>query len=119
MKPTKGEANPENIILHVGTNNLNSEKTSNQIARSITDLAISLNVNTNAITNSLITLRNNGQNNKAGQVNNCLVNMCGERNISVIGHSDTIPPDTNLNKSGLHSNKFETTAFAEILLGIY
>ena len=35
-------AKPENIILHVGTNDLNFEKTSSLIARSIINLAVSL-----------------------------------------------------------------------------
>ena len=41
-KPTIRELNPQHIILHVGTNNLNSEKTASQISNSILDLANSL-----------------------------------------------------------------------------
>ena len=46
---------PENIILHVGTDDLNSEKTSSQFARSIIDLAVSLKTMRNNITVSLVT----------------------------------------------------------------
>ena len=41
-KPTIRELNPQHIILHVGNNNLNSEKTASQISNSILDLANSL-----------------------------------------------------------------------------
>ena len=34
-KPTIREINPEHIILHVGTNDLKSEKTASQIANSL------------------------------------------------------------------------------------
>ena len=41
-KPTIREVSPEHIILHVGTNDLNSEKTASKISNSIIDLANSL-----------------------------------------------------------------------------
>ena len=48
------DAKPENIILHVEKNDLNFEKTSSLIARSITDLAVSLMTNRNNIVVSSI-----------------------------------------------------------------
>ena len=81
VKSTLRDVNPKNnIILHV-TNDLNLEKTSSQIARSIIDLAVSLKTNTNNITIFLITPRTDHLNNKASRVNNCLVNTCSERHI--------------------------------------
>ena len=64
--------------FQVGTNDLNSEKTSSQIARSIIDPAILLKTNTNNIM-SLIAPRNCDLNNKASKVNNYLANVCSER----------------------------------------
>ena len=83
-KPTIREVNPEHIILHVGTNDLNSEKTSSQISNSIIDLANSLKNETNNIHVSLIVPRNDNLNNKVKEVNNRLINMCEQRNIKII-----------------------------------
>ena len=82
VKLTIRDVNPGNIILCVETTDLNSVKTSSQISRSIIDLAVSLKTNTNTITISLITPRNDHLNNNGSKVNNLLVNMCGERHIS-------------------------------------
>ena len=56
-KPTIRELNPEHIILHVGANDLNTEKTASQISNSILDVANSLKKETNTIQVSLIVLR--------------------------------------------------------------
>ena len=103
LKPKIRYVNTDNIILHVGTNELNSEKTSSQIARSINGVVISLKTITIMI--YVITPRNDHLNNKASEVNDRLVNICVERHIPVTGHSETIHPDALLNKSGLHLNK--------------
>ena len=71
-KPTIREINPEHIILHVGTNDLKSEKTGSQIANSIIELANSLKNETNSIHVSLIDSRNENLNNKVNKVNSCL-----------------------------------------------
>lgn len=105
VKPTIKDVNPNNLILHIGSNDLNSEKTSSQIARSI-DLSFSLETNTNTIAISLITPQNDYLNSKASEGNIRLVNICGERYILAIGHSETIDPNAHLNKCGLHLYKF-------------
>ena len=51
-------------------------------------IQIPFKTNTNIITVSLTKTQNDHQGNKENEVNNCLVNMCGERNMPVIGHSD-------------------------------
>ena len=68
--------NPNQIILHGGTSDLNSEKTSSQIANSNINLRNSLKKDNNDITISLIAPRADNLNNKANEVNNRLVNMC-------------------------------------------
>ena len=63
-----------NHILNISTNDLNSEKTSSQIANSIIYLHNSLKTDNNDITISLIASADNS-NNKENEVNNWLVNM--------------------------------------------
>ena len=75
-KPTGREFNPDHTILHCGTNDLNSDRTSSQIAKEIIDLALSLKSDKNEISISLLTPRSDKLNNKVSEVNNCLINMC-------------------------------------------
>ena len=112
VKPTIHDFNPEHIILHVETNDLNSERTASQIAKSIIDLGQSLKTDTNTITISLIVPRYDNLNNKASEVNGRLVNMCKERNISYIDHVDAISLEHHLNESHLHLNRYGTIEFA-------
>lgn len=113
VKPTINDFDPEHIIIHVGTNDLNSERTASQIANSIINLQQSLKSINNTVTISLIVPRNDELNNKAHEVNNRLVNMCKERNISYIDHSETILRDRHLNESNLHLNRYGTLEFAK------
>ena len=64
VKPNIQKCNPNYIILHVGTNELKSRKTASQISRSVTDLALSLQSETNAVTISLIVPRKDSLNNE-------------------------------------------------------
>ena len=81
---------PDHIILHCGTNDLNSDRTSSQFAKEIVDLALSLKSDKNRISISLLTARSYKLNNKASEVNNRLTNMCFHRNIAYIDHSSSI-----------------------------
>ena len=67
VKPTVRDVNPDQIILHCGTNDLNSEQTASQIARSIIELALSLKSKNSKISVSLIVPRNDNLNNKANE----------------------------------------------------
>ena len=58
VKPTVRDFNPDHIILHCGTNDLSSERTASQIAKSIIELALSLKSKDNKISISLIVPRN-------------------------------------------------------------
>ena len=113
VKPTLRDFNPEYMILHVGTNDLNSERTASQIAKSRIDLGQPLKTDTNTITISLIVPRYDNLNNKASEVNGRLVNMCKKRNISYIDHVDAISPEHHLNESHLHLNSYGTIEFAK------
>ena len=112
VKPTVRDFNPDHIILHCGTNNLNSERIASQIARSIIGLALSVKSKDNKISISLIVPRNDNLNNKASEVNCCLVHMCTERNIPYVNHINSIQPENHLNESKLHFNRYEAIAFA-------
>ena len=48
-KPALRDFDPVHIILHCGTNDLNSDRTSSQIAKEIIDLAVSLKTDKNKI----------------------------------------------------------------------
>ena len=76
VKPTVRDFNPDHIILHCRTNDLNSERTSSQIARSIIELALSLKSKDNKISISIIVPRNDNLNSKAREVNCRLIHTC-------------------------------------------
>ena len=101
------------MILHVGTNELKSGKTTSQISRSVIDLALSLKSETNAVTISLILPRIDNLNNKVQEVNSRLINMCSERDTAFIDHTDTIDTERHLNESKVHLNKSGTIEFAK------
>ena len=75
VKTTVINFNPDRIILHCGTNDLNSEQTASQIARSIIELAVSLKYKDNKISISIIVPRNNNLSNKASEVNCRLIHI--------------------------------------------
>ena len=67
-KQTFRKSNTGHVILHVGINDLNTEKTVSQISKSILDLANSLKNETNTIHVSLIVPRNDNLKNKVNEV---------------------------------------------------
>ena len=79
VKPTIRDDKQDHVILYTGTNDLRSEKIASLIARSITELTMSLKDNDNSVTVSGIVPRNNNLNNKASEVNNRSLLMCKER----------------------------------------
>ena len=102
VKPTIWDINPQQIILHVGTNDLKTERTASQIAKSIIDLSISLKKNGNMIAVSGIVPRLDELNNKAAEVNNRLELMYKQRGFPYISHCETIDPNKHLNASNLY-----------------
>ena len=103
MKPSMREK-PDYTILHVGTNDLNSDRLSDLIAKSIVDLAITLKNNSQNVIISNIVIRNDNFNEKAMEVNGYLKQLCIEKNIFLIDHTKTIH-SRNINRSKLHLNK--------------
>ena len=111
-KPIMRDFNPNRIILHVGTNDLNSEKTSSQTANSIIDLRNSLNTDNYDITLSLTAPRADNLN-KATEVNKRLVNTCNQRQNKFINHSDDIQPERHVNDNKIRLNRYRTIVFAK------
>ena len=75
---------PDHSIIHVGTNDLNSEASPKSIAESIVDLAMSLKTESNDVSVSNIILRTDNSllNQKGCEVNSHLKDFCEERNLS-------------------------------------
>ena len=70
VNPTLRDDKPDHIILNLGTNDLRTETTANQIAKSIMDLTASLKNNGNLVIVPGIVARFDNLNNKATEVNN-------------------------------------------------
>ena len=98
--------------MHCGTNDVSSERTVSQIARSIVELALTLKCEDNKKSISLIVPMNDNLNNKTNEVNSHLTYMCAERNIPYMDHTNSIQPENHLNESKLHFNRYGTKAFA-------
>ena len=103
MKPSLRE-NPDHFVLHIGTNDLNSDRLPELIANSITDVSSSLKNDSHDVSISSIVVRNDKFKEKAAQVNENLERLCAERNIYFINHAKIILPQ-HLNKSKLHLNR--------------
>ena len=67
-----------------------SSKTASQISRPVIDVTLSLKSETNTVRISKIVSRKGRLNNKAQEINNRLINICDERNITFVDHTDAI-----------------------------
>ena len=99
--------NPDHIVLHFRTNDLNTNRVSNLIAKSIIDLAITIKGSPQNVTISNIIMRNDNLNDQAMEVNGHLKQFCIEKNIFLIDRRKTFHP-RNINKCKLHLNKSGT-----------
>ena len=118
VKPTIREFTPNDIILHIEANKLKSSKTASHTSRSVIDLALSLKSETNAVTISLIVPRKDSLNNKAQELNSRLINICSERDITFIDHTDTIDTERYLNENKVHLSKSGTIEFVKSVFEI-
>ena len=75
MKPSLRE-NPDHFVLHIGTNDLNSDRSPELIAKSITDVGSSLKNDSHDVSISSIVVRNDKFKEKAAQVNENLERLC-------------------------------------------
>ena len=93
LKPTSRDFNPGFFIIHVCTNNLPLNKTSNEIAEEIVNPEESVKkLSSNIVTSSDMVTREDGYKTKADEVNKILEEIYGKNGNSV----------SHLNRSRLH-----------------
>ena len=98
--------NPDHFIIHVETNDLNSEVPPKSIAESTVDLAMSLKTESNDVSVSNIILRTDNSllNQKGCEVNSHLKDLCEERNLYLIDNTKKFRSH-HLNKGKLNLNR--------------
>ena len=91
VKPSV-KSSPDHFILHVGTNGLSFEKLSEEIARSIIDLATSFKNETHDVSICNIIMRSNDKKieERRCEVNSSLGKLCKENNYYLTDHSTRI-----------------------------
>ena len=103
LKPTLRDFNPGLFIIHVGTNDLPLNKTSDETAEEIVNLAESVKKTSSNIAISDIVTGEDGYKTKADEVNKILGEICGKKGIPLIRNYN-INSKRHLNKSRLHLN---------------
>ena len=98
------ENNPEFVILHVGTNELNSELTPEKIEKSVIDVGKNIQTNHRTVSISGVVPRNDNFKNKATEVNKELFKMCKKEKLLLVDHSN-INSKTHMNRCKLHLNR--------------
>ena len=104
VKPCIRENDPDHVIMHVGTNKMNSELPPERIAKSVIDVAKNVKTDTRSVRISGIIPRNHNFNNKVMEVNKELAKMCKREKFQFLQHSN-INPKAHLNKSKVHLNR--------------
>ena len=117
VKPTLRE-NPDQIIVHVGTNDLASNKRPKQIAESIISVATSLKSDTCDVLVSSIIVRNDQHHKKGPEVNIVLKELCYVKNLYYINHEKKITVKHE-NRSKLHLNKKGSSILSNTFVEIY
>ena len=103
MKPWL-RAKPNHLILHAGTNDLNSNRSSDEIAKAIVDLVSELKSAKFSVSISSIVMRVIELNKKGSQDNHHLKEMCNRKNFFLIDHSKKFKA-IHLNSGRLHLNR--------------
>ena len=106
--------NPQEIILHVGTNSIRSSESAQACADEIADLAALVNSNSTKVTISSLLPRSDDEDlgDIIKEVNEIIGKLCQQNKWSFIDHQN-INTNTHLNRSGLHLNKIGNTQFAK------
>ena len=96
---------PDVCLIHVGTNNLQSETSSEKIAESIMNLASKMKSAENEIIISSLISRGDGLNEKAKSVNEHLMSFCIENDICYLDNSNIC--EENLERGGMGWDSFK------------
>ena len=102
---------PSRIILHCGTNDLNTNQSPWTIAEDIIELAKAMENKDTEVLVSSIVQRRDKFNGKALEVNKALERECERMRLGFIDNSN-IDPESHLNGSGLHLNMEGTIILA-------
>ena len=105
------KADPDCVILHVGTNDLSTQLTDAEISTNIINLALELKTDNNAVIVSSLTLRNDKHGHRIDPINQLVKENCNSRNIGFIDNSNIMK--THLNRSNLHLNPNGTKLLGE------
>ena len=110
-------SSPDHFILHIGTNDLSSDKSSEEIAKSIIDLATSIKNKKHDVSISNIITRadNKKPEEKRCEVHSFLGKLCKEKNYYLIDHSTRIKRN-HFNKGKLHLNQIGTKLLSDIFV---
>ena len=109
IHPVKGcleDTSPDFMILHHGTNDLNSKSTSEEIADKILNLATSIKTSKNQLFASGLVIMKDKLNKKDNEVNELLKNKCEIRKLSFF---DNKTISLGMLNSGIHLNENGTT----------
>ena len=103
--------------MHVGTNDLSSNKSPEEIARSIIDLATSIKNEKHdvSISNIIIPADDKKLEEKRCEVNSFLGKLCKEKNYYIIDNSTKITRN-HLNKGKLHLSQKGTKLLSDIFV---
>ena len=104
VKPIIRNGDADHVILHIGTNDLRSEKTPVQICHEIINLATTIRNENIKVSISGLVQRNDDLNEKVLLVNEGLSGICEKIGMKLINNRN-IRPDVHLNASKLHLNK--------------
>ena len=106
VEPSK-EFKNDLVILHCGTNDLQTEKQPIEIAKEIIELASEMKSIDNGVMVSGIVPRRDKLNDKGKEVNKLLKSLCILEKMFFIDNAN-INPEYHLNNSGLHLNMHGT-----------
>ena len=101
VKPCIHKNDPDHVILHIGTNQLNSKLLPKRIRKSIIDVAKNIKSEKRSVSISDVVPCNDDLNNKASEVNRELSRMCKKEKLPFLDHSN-INSRAHLNKSRIH-----------------
>ena len=103
VKPIQRDIGLDAYILHIGTNDLTTDKKPDEICSEISRLVKVLKINKNKIVISAIVPRGDACNTKVEKVNSLLKEFCENNGIDLILHVN-ITVKRHLNKGRLHLN---------------
>ena len=108
---------PDHFVLHVGTSGPSSDKSPEEIARSIIDLATSIKNQKHDVSISSIIIRADDKKlkEKRCEANSFLRKSCKEKNFYLIYYSTRIKRN-HLNKGKLHLNQKGTKLLSDIFV---